>query len=132
VTVFAGGLALCAYFGGLRPSGDWMDQLMRTKPAELLKYWWWPGLAFASTYYLVVAGAVIFLLKQPGVPTSYALCGGSLVAGVMALYGYYLGHRRQVEERQGLILSPSLLRCPFVMGILGKSSDSVAAGASKG
>ena len=91
---------------------------METKPAELLKYWWWPGLAFASTYYLVLAGVVIFLLKQPGVPTSYAIGGGGLVAGLMALYGYYLGHRRQVEERQGVSLSPSLLRCPFVMGIL--------------
>ena len=37
----------------------------------------------------------------------------------MALYGYYLGYRRQVEEQQGQSLNPSLLRCPFVMGILG-------------
>jgi hypothetical protein len=132
VMVFAGGLALCAYFGGLRPSGSWMDGLMATKAAELLKYWWWPGLAFASTYYLVVAGIVIFLLKQPGVPTSYAVSGGGLVAGLMALYGYYLGHRRHIEERQGLSLNPSLLRCPFVMGILNKSSASAVAGASKG
>jgi hypothetical protein len=132
VTVFAGALALCAYFGGLRPSGSWMEGLMETKPAELLKYWWWPGLAFASTYYLVLAGVLIFLLKQPGVPTSYAIGGGGLVAGLMALYGYYLGHRRQVEERQGISLSPSLLRCPFVMGILSKSSGSAVAGVSKG
>ena len=55
-----------------------------------------------------------------------------LVAGLMALYGYYLGHRRQVEERQGISLSPSLLRCPFVMGILSKSSGSAVAGVSKG
>jgi hypothetical protein len=132
VTVLAGGLALCAYFGGLRPSGPWMAGLMETKAAELLKYWWWPGLAFASTYYLVWAGVVIFLLKQPGVSTPYAVCGGSLVAGLMALYGYYLGHRRQVEERQGVSLSPSLVRCPFVMGIISKSSGSAAVGASKG
>jgi hypothetical protein len=51
---------------------------------------------------------------------------------LMALYGYYLGHRRQVEERQGVSLSPSLLRCPFIMGILSKSSGSAVAGASKG
>ena len=132
VTVLGGGLALCAYFGGLKSSGSWMDGLMETRTAELLKYWWWPGLAFASTYYLVVTGLVIFLLKQPGVPTFYAICGGALVAALMALYGYYLGYRRQVEERQGVSLSPSLLRCPFVMGILSKSSGSAVAGASKG
>ena len=133
VTVFAGALAFCAYFGGLRPSGSWMDGLMETKPAELLKYWWWPGLAFASTYYLVSAGVVIFLLRQPGVPTSYAIGGGGLVAGMMALYGYYFGHRRQVEERQGVSLSPSLLRCPFVMGILEQDRpESAVAGRFKG
>lgn len=130
VTVLAGGLALCAYFGGLKPSGSWVDGLMETKAAELLKYWWWPGLAFASTYYLVVAGLVIFLLKQPGVPTFYAICGGALVTGLMALYGFYLGHRRHVEERQGVSMMPSLLRCPFVMGILSKSAP--VAGASRG
>jgi hypothetical protein len=132
VTMLAGGLALCAYFAGLRPSGAWMDGLMETKAAELLKYWWWPGLAFASTYYLVLAGLVIFFLRHPGVPTSYAVCGGALVTALMALYGFYLGHRRQVEERQGVNLSPSLLRCPFVMGILSKSSRSAVAGVSKG
>jgi hypothetical protein len=132
VTILAGGIALCAYFGGMRPSGAWMQGLRETKTSELLKYWWWPGLAFASTYYLVVAGAVIFLLKYPGVPTPYAVCGGALVAGLMALYGYYLGYRRQVEEGEGLHLSPSLLRCPFVMGILNKSSHSAVVSASKG
>jgi hypothetical protein len=40
----------------------------------------------------------------------------------MALYGYYLGYRRNVEEQEGRSLSPALLRCPFVMGILGKSA----------
>jgi len=132
VTVIAGGLALCAYFGGLKPPGAWIKGLMETKVAELLKYWWWPGLAFASTYYLVMAGAVIFLLKHPGVPTAHAVTTGAFVTALMALYGYYLGHRRQVEERQGMSLSPSLLRCPFVMGILSKSSHSAAVGTSKG
>ena len=131
VTIIGGALALCAYFGGLRPQSSWVNGLCETKPGELLKYWWWPGLAFASTYYLVVAGAVIFLLRQPGIPTIYALFGGAAVAGLMALYGYYLGYRRQVEEQQGQSLSPSLLRCPFVMGILGKSSNPAVVAASK-
>lgn len=132
VTALAAGVALCAYFAGLTRSGTWVQGLMETKAAELLKYWWWPGLAFASTYYLVLAAVVIFVMKQPGVPTPYAIVAGALVTALMALYGYYLGHRRQVEDRQGMSLSPSLLRCPFVMGILSKSSSSAVAGASKG
>jgi hypothetical protein len=120
VTILGGAMAICSYFGGLRPQSSWSSGLLETKPGELLKYWWWPGLAFASTYYLVVAGMVIFLLKQPGIPTFYAVTSGAVVAGVMALYGYYLGYRRHIEEQQGQGLSTALLRCPFVMGILGK------------
>jgi hypothetical protein len=120
VTVLGGALALCAYFGGLNPEDRWVNGLLRTDPKELMKYWWWPGLAFASTYYLVLVGIVVFLVRQSGVPTPLAVCGGAVVAGMMALYGFYLGYRRHVEEQQGRSLNPALLRCPFVMGILGK------------
>jgi len=123
VAVLGGGVALCAYLGGLRPQASWTQGLLQTKAGELLKYWWWPGLSFAGTYYLVAAGCVIFLLRQPGIPTSYAMAGGGLLTGMMALYCYYLGFRRQVEEQQGYTMSSALLRCPFVMGILGKSTS---------
>jgi hypothetical protein len=122
VAVLGGAVALCAYFGGLRPQASWSQGLVQTKAGELLKYWWWPGLSFAATYYLVAAGCVIFLLGQPGIPTSFAMVSGGFVTGMMALYCYYLGFRRQVEERQGHTMSSALLRCPFVMGILGKST----------
>ncbi len=127
VTLGGGALALCAYFAGLRPQASWTVGLFETKISELLKYWWWPGLAFASTYYLVAAGAIIFLMKQPDIPTSFAVVSGGLVAGMMGLYGYYLGYRRQIEEQQGQGLTTALLRCPFVMGILNKSPNGSAA-----
>ncbi len=59
VTLLGGGLALCAYFGGLYPASSWLHSLRQTAPGELLKYWWWPGMAFASTYYLVAMGAAV-------------------------------------------------------------------------
>jgi hypothetical protein len=120
--VLGGGVALCAYLGGLRPQASWTQGLLQTKASELLKYWWWPGFAFSATYYLVAVGCVIFLLRQPGIPISYAMAGGGFVTGMMALYCYYLGFRRHVEEQQGHTMSSALLRCPFVMGILGKST----------
>lgn len=122
VTILGGAIALCAYFGGLRSQVSWMTGFFETRVSELLKYWWWPGMAFASTYYLVTAGIVIFLFREPGIPTLYAVIGGGLVTALMGLYGYYLGHRRQVEEQQGQGVSTALLRCPFVMGILDKST----------
>ena len=133
VAVLGGGVALCAYFGGLRPQASWTQALLQTKAGELLKYWWWPGLSFAATYYLVAAGCVIFLLRQPGIPTLHAMASGGVVTGLMALYCYYLGSRRLVEEQQGHTMSSALLRCPFVMGILGKSTGtgvSATAGSS--
>ena len=123
VAVLGGGVALCAYFGGLRSQTSWRQGMLQAKAGELVKYWWWPGLSFAATYYLVAAGCVIFLLKQPGIPTAYAMVVGGFVTGMMALYCYYLGFRRQVEEQQGQTMSSALLRCPFVMGILGKSTS---------
>ena len=126
VTLLGGGIALCAYLSGLRPSTPWSETLRRTAPAELLKYWWWPGMAFASTYYLVVLGALLFMLRQPGVSSGGAVAGGAVVAAMMGLYGYYLGHRRQVEDAQAPQLTEGMLRCPFVMGILGKSASAAA------
>jgi len=121
VTVLGGGLMLCAYFGGLDPSISWVHTLRRTAPSELLKYWWWPGMAFASTYYLTTMGLLLFVARQPTITPGLAAVMGALVTTIMALYGYYLGDRRHVEDEQVPQLSRGMLRCPFVMGILGKT-----------
>jgi hypothetical protein len=121
ITVLGGAVALFAYFGGLRSTTSWLQGLVETKLAELVKYWWWPGLAFTSTYYLVVMGALLFMVKQPTISTMQAALSGSLVTAMMAVYCYYLGYRRFVEEQQGQSLPGAVLRCPFVMGILGRS-----------
>ena len=121
VTILGGGLALCAYFGGLYPSVPWVHTLRQTAPSELLKYWWWPGMAFASTYYLVAMGLLLFVARQPTISLGSAAAMGALVTAMMAVYGYYLGDRRHVEDEQAPQLSSGMLRCPFVMGILGKT-----------
>lgn len=121
VTVLGGGLTLCAYFGGLYPSTPWVQTLRRTAPGELVKYWWWPGMAFASTYFLVAMGLLLFVMRQPTITSGSAAVMGALVTAIMALYGYYLGDRRHVEDEQAPQLSSGMLRCPFVMGILGKT-----------
>jgi hypothetical protein len=121
VTILGGGVTLCAYFGGLHPSTPWVHSLRRTAPSELVKYWWWPGMAFASTYYLVAMGLLVFVVRQPTITIGSAAMMGAIVTAIMALYGYYLGDRRHVENEQAPQLSSGMLRCPFVMGILGKT-----------
>jgi hypothetical protein len=131
VTIVGGALSLCAYFDGLHPPGSWVQALRRTAPAELLKYWWWPGMAFSSTYYLVAMGVLLFIARQPRISTVSAALVGALVSAMMALYGYYLGHRRQVEDEQAPQLSEGMVRCPFVMGILGKAVGARDGGAGE-
>ncbi len=135
VSLFAGTVALWAYLigeqhlhpptpgaPGRAPSrpGGWGMMLRTVGWAELFRFWWWPGLAFAATYYLTLSGAATFLFRldaRSGVVQS--LMAGA-VAGVMALYCYYLGYRRHLENQVQQMVPPSLLRCPFVMGILSK------------
>ncbi len=122
VTLIGGGFALCAYFGGLDPAGFWVDRLRRTSLTEILKYWWWPGMAFASTYYLVVIGFLLFVWRQASIAPAQACLIGAWITAMMGLYGYYLGYRRHLEDRQRPQLSDGMLRCPFVMGILGRTA----------
>lgn len=121
VTLLGGAITLCAYFGGLSGRASWTARFAATSLSELFKYWWWPGLAFSSTYYLVAMGVGLFVLQLPTISPGFSVTIGAFVSGVMALYGYYLGYRRHVEEQQGQKIDDALLRCPFVMGILGKA-----------
>lgn len=84
-------------------------------------------MAFAATYYLVAMGVLVFVIKQPTITLSAAAAMGAMVTAMMALYGYYLGDRRHVEDDQMPYLSSGMLRCPFVMGILGKTVGSTDA-----
>lgn len=123
VTVLGGSLALSAYFGGLGTNHSWLRSFATTRWPELIKYWWWPGLAFASTYYLVAMGGVLFVLREPSVSPVLGGLTGSVVGGMMAAYCYYLGHRRTVENRALGTIPESLLRCPFVVGMLGSRAQ---------
>ncbi len=120
VTLCAGSLALWAYLAGEQRPGGLGAMMNGSGWMELFRYWWWPGLAFAATYYLSWAGLVFFVVQTDvgGAPARGAIAGG--VAGMMAVYCHYLGDRRHAENQLRQIVPPSLLRCPFVMGILSK------------
>ncbi|MCE3222072.1 MAG: rane protein of unknown function [Nitrospira sp.] len=126
VSLTAGTMALFAFFAGQAGGEAWLPRLSATRWSELMKFWWWPGLAFASTYYLVLLGGWLYVVKQP--IDSIGLSAGiaAAVGGLMALYSYYLGHRRDIENREQGALPSALLRCPFVMGILGKSRGALS------
>lgn len=120
VTLCAGSLSVWAYLAGEQRPGGWSAMMSAAGWMELFRYWWWPGLAFAATYYLSWAGLIFFVVQTDvsGSVVRGAIAGA--VAGMMAGYCYYLGYRRRVENQLRQIVPPSLLRCPFVMGILSK------------
>lgn len=122
----AGTLALAAFLAGRHPSGRWRAAVGSSSWKDLFRFWWWPGLAFAATYFLVVRGGVDFVLREePRTALAHGLIAG-FVGSLMALYCYYLGCRRGLEDRVSQQVPASLLRCPFVFGILSKTSGAVA------
>ena len=120
VTLVAGTVTLLAYLAGEQRPGGWQARLSTVSWPELFRFWWWPGLAFAATYYLVVSGIMTFVLRWDTEMLWLQGLTASVVAGLMALYSYFLGGRRYQEDRIHQVVPPSLLRCPFVMGLLSK------------
>lgn len=113
-------------------AGGWRARLSAVGWPELFRFWWWPGLAFAATYYLVLAGGSYYVLRI-NVMSGFAqgVIAGA-VAGMMALSCSYLGYRRCVEDRVQQRVPTSLLRCPFVLGMLSKSRSRSGAMPSDG
>lgn len=130
VTLLAGSLAVPAYLDGQRP-GRWLAVWSDISALELLRFWAWPGLWFAATYYLVLVALVVYPLRLDNSEPFVFLPLAALVGGMMTLYSHYLGRRRNLEDRILKVVPDSLLRCPFVMGILSKgkpSEDQTAVG----
>jgi hypothetical protein len=131
VTLMAASLALPAYLAGEQRPGGWRSRLAAAAWKELARFWWWPGAAFAATYDLVVLGALSFGLRWDGPLTvAQSATVASLIGGLVALYCCYLGHRRVVEDQVRAAVPATLLRCPFVLGILTKARSAAAPMAS--
>lgn len=117
-TALAAAVALCAYLAGLSAPAPWFVRWRQSQWFELAKFWWWPGLAFAATYLLVLYGAAVFLLRWAPLSTSQFMVMSGAVGALMAGYCYYLGVRRAFEDRIQSQVPASVLRCPFVTGLL--------------
>lgn len=85
---------------------------------ELLRFFIWPGMTFGWTYYLITLGAISFLMAVPNPPAWTRILITAGIGGLMSLYGYYLGRCRWQDEKLHATIPPSLLRCPFILGIL--------------
>lgn len=123
VSVVAGSLTVLAYLAGDQRSGSWSAVMTTAGWPALFRFWWWPGLAFAATYYLTLDGLLSYVFRLETLSPVHLMGMAGVVAGLMAMYGYYLGYRRHVEDQVKQVVPDSLLRCPFVMGILSKTGN---------
>ncbi len=118
IGILAGMTCTLAFVQGLQPAVTAWEGLMQYSWRELLRFFVWPGVAFGWTYYLITLGALSFLLATPYPPIWTRVLVTAGIGGLMSLYGYYLGRCRWQEEKLHATISPSLLRCPFILGIL--------------
>ena len=128
VALAAGMMAVWSYLAGIQRAGMFATRWSTLRYSDLFRFWWWPGLAFAATYYLVAVGLLTFLIRVETLtgPANGLVAG--TVGGLMAIYGYYLGYRRYEEDRVQQIIPASLLRCPFVAGILRRNGKGTISG----
>jgi hypothetical protein len=116
--VLAGLSCTVAFVQGLHPSLTTWDGLTRYSWRELLRFFLWPGMVFGWTYYLIADGAITFLLAVPAPPGWVRLFVTAGIAGLLSLYGFYMGRSRWQEETLHATIPASLLRCPFISSIL--------------
>ena len=116
--ILVGMACTLAFVQGLQPAMTAWEGLMQYSWRELLRFFMWPGVAFGWTYYLMTLGAISFLLAIPNPASWTRVLITAGIGGLMSLYGYYLGRCRWQEEKLHATIPPSLLRCPFIWGIL--------------
>ncbi len=126
VAVIGGTAALCAFLEGGRRKGSFWERWCAIGWKQKFQFWWWPGLAFAATYYLALVGIMMFFFRLQEISPLNQVTITGIVVGMMVVYGFYLGQRRADEDLIKQAISPSLLRCPFVMGILSKGANGQA------
>ena len=118
IGILVGMACTLAFVQGLQPAMPGWKGLLRYSWRELLRFFMWPGMTFGWTYYLITLGAISFLTAVPNPPTWTRVLVTAGIGGLMSLYGYYLGRCRWQEEKLHATIPPSLLRCPFILGIL--------------
>lgn len=130
VTVLGGTVTVMGYLAGVWPEVRWPVRLAQSGRRELFRFWWWPGLAFAATYDLVLVGAFVYVCRWSVLTGTMTGLLAGMVTGLLAVYALYLGHRRHLEDRVRRLVPPSLLRCPFVLGFLTRSGSTAGAASS--
>ena len=121
ISLLAACLGLVAFYAGESRSGDWRRGVAQNGWVALGRFWLWPCLTFALTYYLVQAGFFIFLVQMEEVQGFAQIFTAGVTAALMAGYSFYLGRCKLLEAETQQGIPENIQSCPFVMGILNKA-----------
>ena len=121
MSIVASCLGLLAFYAGRSRSGDWRHGLHEGTWFSIARFWLWPCLTFALTYYLVQAGVFAFLLNvEQNLYLSQLFMAGT-TAALISGYSFYLGRAVLLEAETQQGIPENIQSCPFVMGILKKA-----------
>ncbi len=123
VCVAAACVAHGAFLSGRYPLASVSDRLTARPWWDVCRFWIWPCLTFALTYYLVQRGVIMFVLQREGVSLVWHSAIGGVTAAMMAAYGSVLGARVHVEAHMQGGIPEALQRCPFVMTMFAKTGQ---------
>ncbi|MCA9471426.1 MAG: hypothetical protein MRJ96_01525 [Nitrospirales bacterium] len=121
MSVLAGCVGLLAFYAGRSRSGDWRHGFRERPWLSIARFWLWPCLTFALTYYLVQAGLFTFLLQVEQSHHAAQVFMAGTTAALMSGYCFYLGRAVLLEAETQQGIPDNIQSCPFVMGILKKA-----------
>ncbi len=121
ISLVAACLGLVAFYAGESRSGDWRKGISEKRWLVLGRFWLWPCLTFALTYYLVQTGFFTFLVQSEQLQAMTQLFMAGTTAALMTGYCFFLGRCRLLETETQQGIPENIQSCPFVMGILSKT-----------
>ncbi|GJL66274.1 MAG: hypothetical protein NPIRA05_12450 [Nitrospirales bacterium] len=121
LSILSACLGLVAFYAGKSRTGDWRSGMQERGWWPLGRFWLWPCLTFALTYYLVQAGFFTFLVQQEEFKGIAQLFIAATTAAMMTGYSFYLGRCQLLEAETSHGIPANIQSCPFVMGILSKA-----------
>ncbi|GJL53685.1 MAG: hypothetical protein NPIRA02_08170 [Nitrospirales bacterium] len=121
LSILSACLGFVAFYAGKSRTGDWRAGIQELGWLPLGRFWLWPCVTFALTYYLVQAGFFTFLVQQEELKSFAQLFIAATTAAMMTGYSFYLGRCQLLEAETHHGIPANIQSCPFVMGILSKA-----------
>lgn len=118
ISMLIASLGLASFVAGETQRGNWWTGMRAKGWWQGIRFWIWPCWTFAATYYLVLVGFVVYVLRVDVVTLSLRMAMAMTTAMLLVAYSVFLGRRSLFEVQAARGIGEGIQRCPFVMGIV--------------